>query len=873
MTSNGTRARSRAAAGTTAWLPRRLGTGHDEGRVSSRTGLRALALAGCSILALGLGCLDRAGAQSVSISGEVDPGAPTSPVWTVSGPLTFGNGSMTIAGGGRVLSDGAFLAYYMDTTSAATVTGAGSTWTDSNEIMVGIWGRASMTVSAGATVVSDAASIGLYSGSNGVVTVTGPGSTWTIANFLMIAPSGDGTLTISHGGAVSSGDTGVGDGSATGTVVVSGAGSTLTARTLGIGGFGTGILTIADDGKVSVGTAGSGVVTLGSHGGTGTVNIGAAAGSAAAAAGTLEAAGLRFAGGTGTLNFNHTDSAYVFAPQITGLGTIEQRSGTTILTADNSGFTGQTSVSGGKLVVNGSLGGALALGAGGTLGGSGTVSGVTVGAGATVAPGNSIGTLNVAGNVAFAAGSRYQVEIDTAGRSDRIAATGTATLAGGTVDVVKAPGTYLPGTRYTILTAAAGVTGTFSGVAQDLVFISLGLSTDANNVYLDIGRNQLAFASAGVTRNQIATGGAVEARGAGNSLYDAVVQQASAAGARAAFDGLSGEIHASARGVLIEDSRFVRDAAMGRLRAAFGAAGAGRGQVTAYAADGPASASATTDRFALWGQGFGSWGRSNGDGNAARLNRSTGGFLIGADGLVLDAWRLGLVAGYSRSSFNARERASSGASDNIHLGAYGGGQWGALALRAGAAYTWHDVTTSRTVAFSGFGDSLKAGYQAATAQVFGELGYGIALGATPVGRLAFEPFANLAYVHLSADGFGEKGGAAALTGRGEASGVTFSTLGLRTASDFMLGAVAVTARGTLGWRHAFGDTVPAASLAFAGGGAFSVSGAPIAGNAAVVEAGLDVRLTPAATLGLSYGGQFGSGVTDQTVKGTFGLRF
>ncbi len=780
---------------------------------------------------------------------------------------------MTIAGGGRVVSDGGFLAYYADTTSAVTVTGAGSTWTDSNEIMVGISGRATMTVSAGATVVSDTASLGVFGGSAGTVTVTGAGSTWTVTNSLMIAPSGDGTLTITNGGAVSSGGTTVGDGGATGTVMVNGAGSTLTARTLDIGGSGTGILTIADGGKVSVGLGGSGVLTLGSNGGSGTVNIGAAAGSAAVAAGVLDAAGLRFAGGAGTLNFNHTGGAYVFASQITGAGSIEQRSGTTILTADSSGFTGQTAVSGGKLVVNGSLGGTLALGAGAVLGGSGTVSGLTVGSGATVAPGNSIGTLSVAGPVSFAAGSHYQVEIDAAGRSDRIAATGTATLAGGTVDVVKAPGRYLPGTRYTILTATGGVSGTFAGVAQDLLFVGLGLNYDANNVYLDIGRNQTAFAAVGGTRNQIAAATAVEALGGGNGLYDAVVQQASAAGARAAFDALSGEIHASAKGILIDDSRFVREAAVGRLRAAFGAVGAGRGQVTSYAADGPVSAPATTDRFAVWGQGFGSWGRTNGDGNAARLSRSTGGFLIGADGLVLDAWRLGLVAGYSHSSFNQRERGSSGASDNFHVGVYGGGQWGALALRAGAAYAWHDVTTSRTVAFAGFADSLKGGYKAATAQAFGELGYGIALGATPIGKLAFEPFANLAYVNLTTGAFGETGGAAALTARGDASGVTFTTLGLRAASSFMLGSVGATARGSLGWRHAFGDTVPGASLAFAGGGPFSVAGAPIAKNAAVVEAGIDVALTPAATLGFSYGGQFGSGAIDQTVKGTFGVRF
>uniref|UniRef100_UPI0013D08688 autotransporter domain-containing protein n=1 Tax=Klebsiella pneumoniae TaxID=573 RepID=UPI0013D08688 len=74
----------------------------------------------------------------------------------------------------------------------------------------------------------------------------------------------------------------------------------------------------------------------------------------------------------------------------------------------------------------------------------------------------------------------------------------------------------------------------------------------------------------------------------------------------------------------------------------------------------------------------------------------------------------------------------------------------------------------------------------------------------------------------------------------------------------------VTARGMLGWRHAFGDTTPYQTLAFTGGSPFSIAGAPIARNAAAVEAGLDLNLTPSATLGLSYGGQFGSGLADQT---------
>ena len=63
------------------------------------------------------------------------------------------------------------------------------------------------------------------------------------------------------------------------------------------------------------------------------------------------------------------------------------------------------------------------------------------------------------------------------------------------------------------------------------------------------------------------------------------------------------------------------------------------------------------------------------------------------------------------------------------------------------------------------------------------------------------------------------------------------------------GAV-VTARGMIGWRHAFGDIVPSSAMHFAGGDVFSIGGAPIARDAAVVEAGLDYAFSPGAVLGV-----------------------
>ena len=237
---------------------------------------------------------------------------------------------------------------------------------------------------------------------------------------------------------------------------------------------------------------------------------------------------------------------------------------------------------------------------------------------------------------------------------------------------------------------------------------------------------------------------------------------------------------------------------------------------------------------------------------------------MGGDALVADSWRVGLMTGFSRSSFDADDRASSGSATSYLLGAYGGSQWGAVSLRTGAAYSWNNVDTRRAVTIPGLSEMLSADYDAGTAQIFGEAGYRIDTAAA-----SFEPFANLAYVNVRTDAFTETGGAAALSQASSNTDATFTTLGIRASGDFALGTVNATARGMIGWRHAFGDVTPLSTLAFAGSDAFTVAGAPIARDAAVIEAGLDFAIAPKATLGVSYTGQFGSGVSDNGAEAGF----
>ena len=506
----------------------------------------------------------------------------------------------------------------------------------------------------------------------------------------------------------------------------------------------------------------------------------------------------------------------------------------------------------------------LTLDTGGTLSGNGTVGNLIVKNGGIVAPGNSPGNLAVNGTVAFNAGSTYRVDVTPTGEHDLLTATGAVTISGGTVQIEAVPGDYAANSRYAILTAGS-VTGTFTGVTENYAFLDGALSYDPTNVFLTLTYTGASFATYARTPNQLGTAVAAQALGDGNAIYDALLLLPENA-VPAAFDALSGEAYASVSSVLQQQSIYVRDAVSGRLRQALTAPGVsalayGPGPVKAPLAEGYAPT--------LWAQGYGGWGNTNGNGNAATISNTIGGFLMGADVSVAENARAGLFGGYSRSTFDVDGRSSSGSANNVDLGLYAGAQFGAVALRGGAAYTWHDLSMSRSVVFPGFAESLKGSDTTGTAQVFGEIGYDV-----EVGAIAFEPFLGLAYVNVSGASLGEEGGAAALSVSTDDMSTFYSTLGVRLATTVEVGGRTLTPYATLGWQHAFGDVTPTASNQFAGGlTPFSVSGVPVAEDALLVEAGLSYALSPNAQIGATYAGQLAGDASQNAFTAQFSLRF
>ncbi|MDU2872795.1 MAG: S8 family serine peptidase, partial [Pseudomonas aeruginosa] len=239
---------------------------------------------------------------------------------------------------------------------------------------------------------------------------------------------------------------------------------------------------------------------------------------------------------------------------------VKAGAGSLVLSGDST-YRGPTLVDGGLLSVDGSLLSAVEVNAGGTLGGSGRIGGLLARSGGTVAAGNSIGTLEVAGDLRFESGSTYAVELSESA-SDRIVASGKASIAGGNVTLAmenspdllsQSQVESLVGRRYDILDAAGGIEGRFDAVLPNYLFLGGTLDYAANAIRLDIGRNGTTLASVAQTPNQAAVAGAVETLGAGNPVYESLLLSENAATAQRAFQQLSGEIYPALAGLLLND--------------------------------------------------------------------------------------------------------------------------------------------------------------------------------------------------------------------------------------------------------------------------------------------------------------------------------
>ncbi|MCS4230075.1 subtilase-type serine protease [Stenotrophomonas maltophilia] len=530
---------------------------------------------------------------------------------------------------------------------------------------------------------------------------------------------------------------------------------------------------------------------------------------------------------------------------------LDVRGGSALIAASGVLEDSSLAVDNAAVVFNGmQRGGSTWVGVNGLLQGTGTLGDTRVAG--IIAPGHSIGTLTINGDYVQTASGRYLAELAPGERSDLLQVSGTANL-GGTLQALPEAGIYYLGEQFRVLQAEGGVRGRFADADFTAFspFLQFAVGYAANAVHIDVTRG-LLLASAASTANQRAVAGSADTlaihQGLPRPLTMLFPEQVGAA-----LDGLSGELHAAIPLVLVEASRHVRDAALGR------AVGARSPQDEASEASG------------VWVQAIGGSGQLDGSANTARTRSNSTGMLLGIEHEV-GGWQLGALLGNGRTDTRqAQGRASKARIDNRHVGLYTGNQWGGFGLRGGAVYSRHDLDTARQVAFAGYSDSLTARYRAKTTQAFIEAGYRLG-----DANASLEPYLQVAGIKVKADDVRETGGAAALRGRTADARTTVTTAGVRfskgLAASFQRDAW-LNVVGGVGYRRTAGDRNGLAQLAFDGGSRFAVSGAPMADHAAVAELGLSAWLSPRQQLELGYSGQFGSDSRDHGANARWSLRF
>ena len=596
---------------------------------------------------------------------------------------------------------------------------------------------------------------------------------------------------------------------------------------------------------------------------------------------TVEAGGLttaaeRFAGNAAIaagarLTFDQAaNGAYAGALSGAG-GLVKVGAGALLIDGNNAGFTGSTTVAAGALIVGSDtahagavLGGSLDVAGGATLGGHGTVgsgagSTVAIGSGGTLSPGNSIGTLTVQGNLTFAAGATYRIEVSPLG-SDRTNVSGIATLGGATVAAIYAPGSYVT-KRYTILTAGS-VSGTFAGPVNTNLpsNFTTALAYDATGAYLD-----LTYApprpdfGAGLTVNQANVAAALV-----NSFNSAGgIPLAFGALTAPGLSGASGEAATGIQQATVDVmDRFLTlmtdPFANGRNTSATQMADLGRA---------PRGVIVTEPvRWSAWASGYGGVQALGGNATIGSHGTSTSiyGSAFGADYHVSPETTIGFALGAAGTSYRLGQGLGGGSSDVFQIGLYGRHQMGAAYIAAALAYGWQDVTTERRF----MGDRLTGRF---TANAFSgriETGYRFALGfagLTPYAAGQFVSYALPDYREQATSG----SGLFALDYAGRSATAWRTELGLRADKAIQLGEAELVLRGRLAWVHNFnGDRFVGASFSSLPASSFIVHGASQAADMLLTSAGAELKWANGWSAAATFEGGFSARGNSYAGRGT-----
>ncbi len=523
----------------------------------------------------------------------------------------------------------------------------------------------------------------------------------------------------------------------------------------------------------------------------------------------------------------------------------------------NTGTITGTVSNGGAFANNGLVTGAFNNA--GLLSGTGTIAGNLANS-AVVAPGNTgIGTLSVAGNYVHAAAGSYQAEVTGTGQNDQISVGGAAALRGGTVYVYAVPGTvFAPTTRYRILSAAGGLTGSFAAVNELYPFLLSSLSYDANNAYLDLQIG--GFAAAGQTPTQVAVGQVLDASAAGATgdfaavLSSMAVNTLSVAQGQATLTALSGNNYAGFSSSMVQGAQLF----MNNFANQSGGGGSPVSNRVALAEACDVACDGTQPPlWGAWGGALGGLGVIGANQPTGSVTYNVGGFAAGLDRLFTDTVRVGVTAGYTKGSQWIGGFDGKGTIDTFQAGLYGGYRQDKVYADALVGYAYSYNQMWRNIPIPGLQQRTAQGQTGAN-QFYGqvETGYRVDIGGAADAFVT--PFARLQAYTANQNGFTETGAQSFnLSVAQQTTNSLRSVLGAQLGGALDLGwreKLALQFR--LGWSHEYADTGRPVTAAFTGAPAlsFTTYGVAPQRDGAVVGFSANTAVAEAVSLYLRYEG-------------------
>ncbi|MDB6165759.1 MAG: autotransporter [Lacunisphaera sp.] len=483
----------------------------------------------------------------------------------------------------------------------------------------------------------------------------------------------------------------------------------------------------------------------------------------------------------------------------------------------------------GAVVRNGGSGGVVTIAPGALEGGIGTIGNNVTNSGilspGVNTPGASTGALTVANNFSQSATGILVIQIASGTAFDQLLVTGTATLAG-TLQVDLLNGFNPIGFSFPVLVAGGGVSGTF-GTVNGSAFATNRAAVAGTVTYgptaVTVAFVQLPFTGFAATNNQRAVAVAAQASPALTVALDNVPL---AAQFPAALNALSPQGYqvwsefAFAQSSALS-ARLARDDGMFPVRNDFYFDASQRR--TRVRGDADVGSTVFTNTAGLIG--------GNRDLNP---NFTLGGFFDYSETIA------GLGAPDSRTTMKQKM-------PGVRAAWSDGPQF----AHAVFAYGFDNYTSTRPVNFAG--TSAIASSSTTGREWFADIAVGQRFG---TGAVKYSPFAGVLLSHWSTNGFTETGaGAFNLTVADQSARSLRSQLGLEVQGGFGILRPHVRAA----WLHEFSNDSRAISAAFGSTG-FSVATRGPERNTALLGAGLDFVLGPAALLYTEVTAQTGGNV-------------